>query len=159
MSKPSKSGPPSDGSAPAYDYRNAGDAMAMRAPPPTYEESQRNGGTGAGYGYPQGGAAPPSQNQYYGMISHQQQQMPFNGQQPNYGMHHGNGYGFAGPSTSAGAAAAQVLHLDSRAEVRTNATGNVVIPPPPPGCLPTPAQWAAMQGQPVVLKQKKRSFF
>jgi len=29
MSKPSKSGPPSDGSAPAYDYRNAGDAMAM----------------------------------------------------------------------------------------------------------------------------------
>ncbi|XP_052853573.1 DAZ-associated protein 2 [Drosophila gunungcola] len=156
MSKPSKSGPPNEGSAPpAYDYGNASDALAMRAPPPTYEQSQRSGG----YGYPQGGAAPPSQNQYYGMISHQQQQMPFNGGQPNYGMHHATGYGLAGPSTSAGAAAAQVLHLDSRAEVRTNATGNVVIPPPPPGCLPTPAQWAAMQGQPVVLKQKKRSFF
>ncbi|XP_043657028.1 DAZ-associated protein 2 [Drosophila teissieri] len=159
MSKPSKSGPPSESSAPAYDYRNSGDAMAMRAPPPTYEESQRNGGTGAGaYGHPQGAAAPPSQNQYYGMISHQQQQVPFSGQ-PNYGMHPGTGFGLAGPSTSAGAAAAQVLHLDSRAEVRTNSSGNVVIPPPPPGCLPTPAQWAAMQGQPVVLKQKKRSFF
>ncbi|XP_017063314.1 DAZ-associated protein 2 [Drosophila eugracilis] len=156
MSKPSKSGTPSDGSAPAYDYRNSGDAMAMRAPPPTYEESQRSGGPGS-YVYAQG-APTPIQNQYYGMISHHQQQIPINGQ-PNYGMHHGNGYGLAGPSTSAGAAAAQVLHLDSRAEVRTNAAGNVVIPPPPPGCMPTPAQWAAMQGQPVVLKQKKRSFF
>ncbi|XP_017043740.1 DAZ-associated protein 2 [Drosophila ficusphila] len=155
MSKPSKSGKAGDGSAPAYDNHNFGDAMAMRAPPPTYEESQRSGGA---YGYPQGEVASPSQNQYYGMISHHQQQVPFNGQ-PNYGMHNGTGYGLAGPSTSAGAAARQVLQLDSRAEIRTNAAGNVVVPPPPPGCLPTPGQWAAMQGQPVVLKQKKRSFF
>ncbi|XP_020806029.1 DAZ-associated protein 2 [Drosophila serrata] len=155
MSKSSKSGPPTGESAPAYDYSSSGQSMAMRAPPPSYEESQRSGGA---VGYPQPGAVPLSNNQYYGMISHHQQQMPFNGQ-PQYGMHHGTGFGLAGPSTSAGAAASQVLHLDSRAEVRTNAAGSVVIPPPPPGCLPTPAQWAAMQGQPVVLKQKKRSFF
>lgn len=88
-------------------------------------------------------------NQYYGMTHHQQ--LPV--------MHHGNGYGLAGPSTSAGAAASHVLNVDARAEIRTTASGAVVIPPPPPGCLPTPAQLAAMQGQPVVVQQKKRSFF
>ncbi|KAH8409913.1 hypothetical protein KR009_000852 [Drosophila setifemur] len=149
MSKQQKSTPPSAGNAPAYEYRNEGDEMAMRAPPPTYEESQRGGGA---VGYANQGHASPMQNQYYGMISHHQQ-MPMNGVQ------NGTGYGLSGPSTSAGIAAAQVLQIDSRAEVRRTPAGSVVIPPPPPGCLPTPAQWAAMQGQPVVLKQRKRSFF
>lgn len=89
-------------------------------------------------------------NQYYGMTHHQQ--LPV--------MHQGHqGYGLAGPSTSAGAAAAHVLNVDSRATLRTTASGAVVVPPPPPGCLPTPAQLAAMQGKPVVVQQKKRSFF
>ncbi|EDW25331.1 GL26489 [Drosophila persimilis] len=158
MSNPPKGNPLSEATAPSYKYCNAADSVAMRAPPPTYEESQRNSG---GFGHQASYSSAPGQNQYYGMISHNQQ-VPFN-TQPSQGMgvpvHHGTGYGLAGPSTSAGAAAAQVLQLDSRAEVRTTPSGSVVIPPPPPGCLPTPAQWAAMQGQPVVLKQKKRSFF
>ncbi|KAH8287917.1 hypothetical protein KR018_011498 [Drosophila ironensis] len=136
MSKPQKANP----SAPAHIYPNAGEDMAMRAPPPSYEESQRSGGAA---GHPP--APQYSQNHYYGMISHHQQAAP--------------GYGLAGPSTSAGAAASRVLQLDPRAEVTRAANGSVVVPPPPPGCLPTPAQWAAMQGQQVVLKQKKRSFF
>ncbi|XP_022221991.1 DAZ-associated protein 2 [Drosophila obscura] len=154
MSNPSKGNPLNEATAPSYKYCNAADSVAMRAPPPTYEESQRNSG-GHQPSYP----AAPGQNQYYGMISHNQQAPgPFN-TQPGMPVHNGTGYGLAGPSTSAGAASAHVLQLDSRAEVRTTPSGSVVIPPPPPGCLPTPAQWAAMQGQAVVLKQKKRSFF
>ncbi|SPP81945.1 DAZ-associated protein 2 [Drosophila guanche] len=159
MSNSSKGNPLSEASAPSYKHSSAADSVAMRAPPPTYEESQRN--SGGGFGHQASYTAAPGQNQYYGMISHNQQGPgPFSAQQ-SHGMpvHHGTGYGLAGPSTSAGAAAAHVLQLDSRAEVRTTPSGSVVIPPPPPGCLPTPAQWAAMQGQAVVLKQKKRSFF
>jgi len=37
--------------------------------------------------------------------------------------------------------------------------GSVSVPPPPPGVAPTPAQLAALQGQPVILQKKKNSFF
>ncbi|KAH8394236.1 hypothetical protein KR215_009575, partial [Drosophila sulfurigaster] len=125
----------------------------QRAPPPTYEQSQQQ---------PMNYAQPPAQapqfyhhpqpqipsNQYYGMMHHQQL--------PQIMHHPGLGYGYA-PSTSTGAP--RVLQMDSRAELRTTAAGAVVVPPPPPGCLPTPAQLAAMQGQQVVVQQKKRSFF
>ncbi|KAH8271959.1 hypothetical protein KR044_012418, partial [Drosophila immigrans] len=119
--------------------------FAQRAPPPTYEQSQQQS-----YSY---GQLPPATvqmhphqmptNQYYGMTHHQQLPAVY---------HHG-----VGASTSAGVP--QVLQMDSRAEVRTTAGGAVVVPPPPPGCMPTAAQLAAMQGQPVVVQQKKRSFF
>lgn len=136
-------------SAPPYTFQYDNIA-SMRAPPPSYEQSQQQrpnyGQLPAGIGMQM--HIPPG-NQYYGMTHHQQ--LPV--------LHHGVGYGLAGPSTSAGAAASRVLEVDSRAELRTTSTGAVVIPPPPPGCLPTPAQLAAMQGQPVVLQQKKRSFF
>lgn len=52
-----------------------------------------------------------------------------------------------------------VLHLAKGAKVRTTATGAISIPPPPPGCAPTPGQLAAMSGQPVMIKKKKKSFF
>lgn len=158
------------GSAPPYNYQYDSAAMVrkkpyssqlfiilhfctQRAPPPTYEQSQQQQPQ-YGINYGQAPVGPHMQmhvprNQYYGMTHHQQ--LP--------AMHHGNGYGLAGPSTSAGAAASHVLNVDARAEIRTTASGAVVIPPPPPGCLPTPAQLAAMQGQPVVVQQKKRSFF
>ncbi|XP_017095597.2 DAZ-associated protein 2 [Drosophila bipectinata] len=145
MSNPQKSSLSSGGSAPPYEVASK-DEMAMRAPPPSYEESQRSGGAA---GYTHQGPAPPTHNQYYGMISHHQQQPTLNG------MAYGAGYG---PSTSAAAGTSGpplVLNLDSRAEVGKT----IVIPPPPPGYLPTPAQWAAMQGQQVAVKQKKRSFF
>ncbi|KAH8377176.1 hypothetical protein KR093_003880, partial [Drosophila rubida] len=127
--------------------------FAQRAPPPTYEQSQQQQQQ---FNY----AQPPAQlhahpnpyqmqsNQYYGMMHHQQlPQM----------IHPGVGYGYA-PSTSTGVAP-QVLQVDSRAELRMSPSGSVVVPPPPPGCMPTPAQLAAMQGQSVVIQQKKRSFF
>ncbi|XP_017855093.2 uncharacterized protein LOC108608287 [Drosophila busckii] len=114
----------------------------MRAPPPTYEQSQQHSSAAT--------AMPlhvPS-NQYYGMTHHQQ--LP--AQNPGYN------YGLVGPSTSV-AAAPPVLSMHARAELRTTATGAVSIPPPPPGYLPTAAQLAVMQGKPVVVQQKKRSFF
>ncbi|EDV33282.2 uncharacterized protein Dana_GF21531 [Drosophila ananassae] len=144
MSNPQKSSPSSGGSAPPYEMASK-DEMAMRAPPPSYEESQRSGGA-VGHAYQ--GPVPHAQNQYYGMISHHQQQTP------PYGMTYGAAYG-PGTSAASGASGSHVLHLDSRAEVGRT----INIPPPPPGCLPTPAQWAAMQGQQVAVKQKKRSFF
>ncbi|XP_061399387.1 DAZ-associated protein 2 [Musca vetustissima] len=52
-----------------------------------------------------------------------------------------------------------VLEFHKRAEIRTTATGAITVPPPPPGCAPTPAQLAAMSGQPVMIKKKKNSFF
>ncbi|EDW77622.1 uncharacterized protein Dwil_GK24599 [Drosophila willistoni] len=149
------------GSAPPYSWYD----NSMRAPPPTYEESQRNGGA---FNHQQAPAPHPAAtannpNQYYGMIYHNPQVPVHVQMQGGYNsptvMHHGVGYGLAGPSTSAGAAASRVLQLDPRAEIRTTSTGAVSVPPPPPGCLPTPAQLAAMQGQPVTVKQNKRSFF
>ncbi|XP_037821614.1 LOW QUALITY PROTEIN: uncharacterized protein LOC119610464 [Lucilia sericata] len=52
-----------------------------------------------------------------------------------------------------------VLYLAKGAKVRTTATGAISIPPPPPGCAPTPGQLAAMSGQPVMIKKEKKSFF
>ncbi|EDW03933.1 GH11516 [Drosophila grimshawi] len=134
-----------------YNLAAQSHVKMKRAPPPSYEQSQQHR-TNYAPCPPGPGCMPmhvPS-NQYYGMTHHQQ--LPT--------LHPGLGYGFPGPSTSAGAtAASHVINVDSRAELRTTSTGAVVIPPPPPGCLPTAAQLAAMQGQPVVVQQKKRSFF
>ncbi|XP_032592611.1 DAZ-associated protein 2 [Drosophila grimshawi] len=153
MSRPNSektAGAPSAGAVPPYSFEYDS-AASMRAPPPSYEQSQQHR-TNYAPCPPGPGCMPmhvPS-NQYYGMTHHQQ--LPT--------LHPGLGYGFPGPSTSAGAtAASHVINVDSRAELRTTSTGAVVIPPPPPGCLPTAAQLAAMQGQPVVVQQKKRSFF
>lgn len=55
--------------------------------------------------------------------------------------------------------AENVLYLAKGAKVRTTASGAISIPPPPPGCAPTPAQLAAMSGQPVMIKKQKKSFF
>ncbi|XP_061178608.1 DAZ-associated protein 2-like [Saccostrea echinata] len=33
------------------------------------------------------------------------------------------------------------------------------IPPPPPGCMPTAAQQAVMQGRPIVAQQQKANWF
>uniref|UniRef100_A0A1I8MKJ4 DAZ-associated protein 2 n=1 Tax=Musca domestica TaxID=7370 RepID=A0A1I8MKJ4_MUSDO len=52
-----------------------------------------------------------------------------------------------------------VLEFHKRAELRTTANGAITVPPPPPGCAPTPAQLAAMSAQPVMIKKKKNSFF
>lgn len=38
-------------------------------------------------------------------------------------------------------------------------SGQAIIPPPPPGYAPNPAQIAAMQGQPVIMDKKKNNFF
>ena len=55
--------------------------------------------------------------------------------------------------------AENVLYIAKGAKVRTTATGAISIPPPPPGCAPTPGQLAAMSGQPVMIKKQKKSFF
>ncbi|EDW64093.1 DAZ-associated protein 2 [Drosophila virilis] len=141
--------PQKSGNAPPHYSFNFDSAASMRAPPPSYEQSQQQR-----VNYMPSPAGPAMQihvpsNQYYGMTHHQQ--LPV--------MHNGSDYGLVGPSTSAGAAASHVINVDPRAELRTTTSGAVVIPPPPPGCLPTPAQLAAMQGHPVVVQQKKRSFF
>ncbi|EDW11178.1 uncharacterized protein LOC6575731 [Drosophila mojavensis] len=142
MSKPDSGEASKPDNAPPYSF-NYDYATSMRAPPPTYEQSQQQGADSAPAAMPM---HIPS-NQYYGMMHHQQLQQ---GQQE---------YGLVGPSTSAEATAAHVLNIDPRASLRTTVSGAVVVPPPPPGCLPTPAQLAAMQGKPVVVQQKKRSFF
>ncbi|TDG53453.1 hypothetical protein AWZ03_000268 [Drosophila navojoa] len=145
MSKPNSGEASKSGNAPPYSF-NYDYATSMRAPPPTYEQSQQQGVNSAPAAMPM---HVPS-NQYYGMTHHQQLPAMQQGQQ---------GYSLVGPSTSAGATAAHVLNIDPRAALRTTVSGAVVVPPPPPGCLPTPAQLAAMQGKPVVVQQKKRSFF
>lgn len=71
----------------------------------------------------------------------------------------------------------QSVEFDSGARFKGKGAGSISVPPPPPGYLPTPAQLAAMQGQPVsnlkilksgeiillafqvMLKKKKNSFF
>ncbi|XP_034472470.1 DAZ-associated protein 2 [Drosophila innubila] len=148
MSRPNAEKSVEGASVPPYTFQYDNNA-SMRAPPPSYEQSQQQR---PNYGQLPDGPGMQMhipRNQYYGMTHHQQ--LP--------ALHQGAGYGLVGPSTSSGAAASRVLNVDSRAELRTTSSGAVLIPPPPPGCLPTPAQLAAMQGQPVVLQQKKRSFF
>ncbi|XP_030383358.1 DAZ-associated protein 2 [Scaptodrosophila lebanonensis] len=175
IEKPEEAKAPTAPSAPYSNLYDSAAAIAMRAPPPTYEESQRvsyptlstpqasvthSNFTPAQVFQPPMGPGqvyqltttpaqfyqpPMGDNRYYGMTHHQQLPAQVQRQPHN--------------AIPTGASASHVLTLDARAEMRTTANGAVVIPPPPPGCLPTPAQLAAMQGEPVVLKQKKRSFF
>lgn len=57
------------------------------------------------------------------------------------------------------APAHNVLQFDKRAKIITTASGAISVPPPPPGCAPTPGQMAAMTGQPVMVKKDKKRFF
>jgi len=62
------------------------------------------------------------------------------------------------PSVPSVSTAKPVLTLARGATVQT-VNGAISIPPPPPGVAPTPAQLAAMNGEPVLVKQQKRGFF
>ncbi|XP_073827467.1 uncharacterized protein [Musca autumnalis] len=127
----------------------------------------------------QRGPPPPSYEEALKMSSHSQaqyyQQPPTHQQfpiyQPNAGyvnpypahiQQHQNYYNTAAPPpthVNQMSPSHNVLHFDKRAEIRTTANGAVTVPPPPPGIAPTPAQLAAMSGQPVMIKKKKNSFF
>ncbi|KAM7351956.1 uncharacterized protein ACRADG_004650 [Cochliomyia hominivorax] len=133
-------------------------------PPPSYEECLKmNGAVGTAnqhqyiysnptpYQQQQAFVPPPPVNQSYGYSNpyqtHIQQQQSF--------------YNMSLPqiTSTSNSSAVNTLYLAKGAKVRTTATGAISIPPPPPGCVPTPAQMAAMSGQQVVVKKQKKSFF
>ncbi|XP_053958760.1 uncharacterized protein LOC128863564 [Anastrepha ludens] len=148
-------GAPSAPAASGYNHR---------PPPPSYEESQRMYGSAANRVAPN--SLPNSYMQPYNYnATPQQAQTSMYAQNyapppPQYYQHH---YVTAtAPITFNNVQTrneSHILSLAPGAKVRTTPTGAVSIPPPPPGCAPTAAQYAAMQGQPVVLKKTKRSFF
>ncbi|XP_075153709.1 uncharacterized protein LOC142227189 [Haematobia irritans] len=148
------------------------------APPPSYEESlkmsanTRHNNQPPHYQQPQ----PTHQSyQYPAMPTHHQQPLTYGpppvpvysgGYVNPYPVHmqqHQMYYSNTGASSSSrkpqNPIANNVLEFDKRAEIKTNAQGAILVPPPPPGCVPTPAQLAAMSGQQVVVKHKKKSFF
>ncbi|XP_036328391.1 DAZ-associated protein 2 [Rhagoletis pomonella] len=154
-------GPPS---APVALNGAAASGFNHRPPPPSYEESQRM------YVAAANRVAPNHMpNSYMPTYNYNAQQHQM--QTPNYSAH------YAAPppqyyqhhyvtatapatfNTTQAVKEPHVLSLAAGAKIRTTATGAVSIPPPPPGYAPTAAQYAAMQGQPVVLKKTKRSFF
>ncbi|XP_017470988.1 PREDICTED: uncharacterized protein LOC108362491 [Rhagoletis zephyria] len=155
-------GPPS---APVALNGAAASGFNHRPPPPSYEESQRM------YVAAAANRVAPNHmpNSYMPTYNYNAQQHQM--QTPNYSAH------YAAPppqyyqhhyvtatapatfNTTQAVKEPHVLSLAAGAKIRTTATGAVSIPPPPPGYAPTAAQYAAMQGQPVVLKKTKRSFF
>ncbi|XP_065355842.1 protein shank [Calliphora vicina] len=143
---------------------SAPDDFQRGPPPPSYEECLKmNGAAGTAphqytysnptpYQQQQAFLPPPGPSSSYGYANpyqtHIQQQQIF--------------YNTANPSPQSGmpqTTAENVLYLAKGAKVRTTATGAISIPPPPPGCAPTPGQMAAMSGQPVMIKKEKKSFF
>uniref|UniRef100_A0A0K8UW77 DAZ-associated protein 2 n=1 Tax=Bactrocera latifrons TaxID=174628 RepID=A0A0K8UW77_BACLA len=123
-----------------------------RPPPPSYEESQRMYASASNQ-FP----TPFMQTSNYNATSNYMQSYTTSAPPPQYYQHH---YVTAtAPPTFNSVKEPHVLSLAPGAKIRTTAAGAVSIPPPPPGCAPTAAQYAAMQGQPVVLKKTKRSFF
>lgn len=153
-----------------------------RPPPPTYEESQRWNPQqqpmfpiqqGGHFYTPMNGNPPPYTGVQHPMHYAQQQQQHqlagFAANQPQFG------YNYTPQPHQQMPAGAQMMpqqqisngmasmNINQYPTVTFDAgarfTGQVNIPPPPPGCAPTPEQMAALQGQPVILKKKKNSFF
>ncbi|KNC31200.1 hypothetical protein FF38_14295 [Lucilia cuprina] len=134
-------------------------------PPPSYEECLKmNGGAGS----------TSHQYMYSNPTAYQQQQAFL----PPAAYPAPSSYGYANPyqthiqqqqsfynsvnaasQSAVNKGAENVLYLAKGAKIRTTATGAISIPPPPPGCAPTPGQLAAMSGQPVMIKKEKKSFF
>lgn len=128
-----------------------------RPPPPSYEESQRMYTSATNHGAPNQFSTPYMQSYNYNATSNYMQSYNAAAPPPQYYQHH---YVTAtAPPTFNNVKEPHVLSLAPGAKIRTTGAGAVSIPPPPPGCAPTAAQYAAMQGQPVVLKKTKRSFF
>lgn len=145
-----------------------------RGPPPSYEESQKNiypqhpppaypqgsqfGGYPSAPSYapgPSAGGAPymPYYNQAQGFPVNNAHMHNF--QQTTQQRQFGVVYSNMQPQNSGQPS----VEFDSGARFKGKGAGSISVPPPPPGYLPTPAQLAAMQGQPVMLKKKKNSFF
>ncbi|XP_055844500.1 DAZ-associated protein 2-like [Episyrphus balteatus] len=164
-------------------------SLYHRPPPPTYEESQRWNPQpmyapqqGGGNFYPSMSGNPPPYAgiqqpslQYAQQQQHHQHQHALSGFAPNHPQ-----YAFnytpqqQQQQMPAGAQMSPQQQISNRmASVNINqyptvtfdggarftGQGAISIPPPPPGCAPTPEQLAALQGQPVILKKKKNSFF
>ncbi|CAD7000358.1 extensin [Ceratitis capitata] len=136
-----------------------------RPPPPSYEESQRM------YTSSAANVAPKQMSSNSYMPSYATNNSPHQipttnyiqnyaaspPPPPQYYQHH---YVSATcPPTFSVPNEPHVLSLAPGAKIRTTSAGAVSIPPPPPGCAPTAAQYALMQGQPVLVKKTKRSFF
>ncbi|XP_011198985.2 uncharacterized protein LOC105223076 [Bactrocera dorsalis] len=144
-------------SAPASINDAAFSNFNNRPPPPSYEESQRMYAFASNHGAPNQFPTPFMQTSNYNATSNYMQSYTSSAPPPQYYQHH---YVTAtAPPTFNNVKEPHVLSLAPGAKIRTTATGAVSIPPPPPGCAPTAAQYAAMQGQPVLLKKTKRSFF
>ncbi|XP_067624556.1 DAZ-associated protein 2 isoform X2 [Eurosta solidaginis] len=158
-------GPPT---APSANVDTGGSSYVHRPPPPSYEESQRMYGSTAINN--RAATANHLHNSYMPTHSYstppQSQQMPMrNYTIPSYTpppqyyqQHYVTATAPATFNNTRLTKETHVLSLAPGAKIRTP-TGAVSIPPPPPGYAPTAAQYAAMQGQPVVLKKTKRSFF
>uniref|UniRef100_A0A1I8PKD0 DAZ-associated protein 2 n=1 Tax=Stomoxys calcitrans TaxID=35570 RepID=A0A1I8PKD0_STOCA len=143
------------------------------APPPSYEESLKMSAATPAQRFPapyyQQPTAAPQQPYQYQFPT--QQPMSYASPLPPTAAHGGyvnpypvhmqqhQMYYNAAASSNAMQQSSNVLEFHKRADIRTNAKGAIHVPPPPPGCAPTPGQLAAMTGQQVMVKQKKKSFF
>ncbi|XP_055912864.1 DAZ-associated protein 2 [Eupeodes corollae] len=149
-----------------------------RPPPPTYEESQRWNpqpmyAQQGGNFYPSMSGNPPPYAGIQQPMQYGQQQQHgvscFAPNQPQYAFNYNTQQ-----QMPTGAQMSPQQQISNRmasvninqyptvtfdAGARFTGQGQISIPPPPPGCAPTPEQLAALQGQPVILKKKKNSFF
>ncbi|XP_037959589.1 DAZ-associated protein 2 isoform X2 [Teleopsis dalmanni] len=150
MSEKHKKQIPMNPTAPPNNDMFVASEFSQRAPPPTYEQSQKMSAAVAPqqlYGAMQAPTShlPPYGTGYVNPYQTHMQQHQHYYHQPMPMSHE--------------TAETKVITLAKGAEVRHTVTGAISIPPPPPGYAATPAQLAAMNGQPVVVKKKKNTFF
>ncbi|XP_055378465.1 DAZ-associated protein 2 [Condylostylus longicornis] len=149
---------------PSTSHKETPSYIPDRPPPPSYEESQKQysnaqhsnvpsapfgspahmpTSSGTSIGYPQMnqgyGHIPVAQSQYPSIIPRPVHQNIQQQQSANKSIH--------------------VVQYAAGTRFSGKGGGSVSVPPPPPGIAPTPAQLAALQGQPVILQKKKKIIF